>query len=273
MANHILVRFIQSLQAANYSKKTIQAYVQANMAFLCFIQKKPQQISQADITLYLAHISQRVHSNTLRATYQALKKYYAGYLKRPFFVHMQAPKRVKALPGVLSKQEVLSMITNTVNRKHHCMLSLLYGSGLRVSELVTLKMQDIHFERGCILVKAGKGRKDRMTLLPRNISNDLLAQNRIKKGIAYIFTNKKGQRMHTRTVQKVVAQAANRAAINTQVTPHTLRHSFATHLLESGVDIRYIQELLGHTKLQTTQQYTHVSNRELGKIKSPLDML
>ena len=163
------------------------------------------------------------------------------------------------------------MIQQTHNIKHKTMIQLLYGCGLRVQELCNVRVSDIDMGRNVLKVSQGKGKKDRIVSLPVQLKNILSQQVQIKLPLDFLFTSVRKGKLHTRTVQKIVSHAAKKAKILKHVTPHTLRHSFATHLLEDGVDIRYIQALLGHKKLETTQIYTHVANNQLKHIVSPLD--
>ncbi len=182
-------------------------------------------------------------------------------------VSVNIPKRRKRLPITLSKKEVNKMITSLDNIKHRIVISLLYSSGLRVSELVNLKNSDINFINNTIHVKNAKGGKDRITLLSKKIKSQL---KKYKKGEKYVFEFK-NKKYSQKSILEIVKKAALKAKINKNVTPHTLRHSFATHLLESGTDIRFIQKLLGHARLETTSIYTHVAKSEFLRIKSPLD--
>ena len=171
-----------------------------------------------------------------------------------------------------SKEDIKLMIELTDNPKHKTMIQLLYGAGMRVSELTHLKMRDIDFNRETIHIVHGKGAKDRFVPLPKTIAPILIKQKQLKVGADFLFTNgARGARLTEATIQKVVAQAAERAGIQKSVSPHTLRHSYATHLLEAGTDIRYIQALLGHSKIETTQIYTHVALTHITGIQSPLD--
>ena len=166
------------------------------------------------------------------------------------------------------------MIANTTNKKHRFIIKLLYSSGLRLSECVNLKLEDLDLKEKVGWVRSGKGKKDRIFILSENLMKDLyayIAENKIEKGNLFLGWKKKP--ISKRTIQKLVNTAALKAGIKKKVHVHTLRHSYATHLLESGTDIRYIQELLGHSDLSTTQIYTKVSQEELKKIKSPLDNL
>lgn len=262
----------QVLRIRNYSRKTVKAYVFYNAELLQFCNKDPREINTEDIKTYLDYLIGKYSSSTVSVAFNALLFYYKTIWHRNFFIHLAHPRKEKHIPVVLSKEEVLTMISSIKNPKHHCILSLLYGAGLRVSELTHLKMRDIDFDRGLLRVFQGKGKKDRMTLFPETLKIILLKQKNLKKPDDYLFTNGRGGRLTETTIQKIVNNGAKSAGISKNVTPHTLRHSFATHLLENGTDIRYIQELLGHTKLQTTQIYTHVANNNLKDIISPLDI-
>lgn len=268
---NILDTLVRELKLRNYSPKTIKSYVRYNSDFLIFTGKSPRDITAEDIKKYLYNIAEKSSESTLSVAYNALLFYYKTVFHRSFFVHLPHPKTQKRLPVVLSKQEVYSMICATENKKHRTMLQLLYGAGLRVSELTHLRMRDIDTYRNTIHVVSGKGNKDRYVMLPEVLRDTMKTQMRIKKPEDFLFTSYDGGSMTTTTVQKIVSVAAQRACAQKEVTPHTLRHSFATHLLESGADIRYIQELLGHSKIATTQIYTHVARRGALHFSSPLD--
>jgi site-specific recombinase XerD len=261
----------QELRIRNYSPKTVKSYVHINEEFLRFCEKDPREVSTTDIKNYLDYLSQNKSASSVAVAYNALQFYYKEIWKRSFFLNIKQPKRGKYLPVVLSKEEVNKMIEMTTNSKHNCIISLLYGTGVRVSELTHIRMKDIDLDRMLLHVFQGKGGKDRMVVLPQKLKNVLVNQAKLKTGGDWLFTNGRGGRLTEETIQKIVGQAAEKAGIRKNVSPHTLRHSFATHLLENGTDIRYIQELLGHAKLQTTQIYTHVANSNLKSIKSPLD--
>jgi site-specific recombinase XerD len=187
---------------------------------------------------------------------------------------LPAPRRERSMPTVLAISEVKRLFAALANPKHRLMAFLLYSSGIRVGEMVRLRVADLDPERRLILVRRGKGGKDRYTLYSES------AVEAVERYVAFagpgdwLFTGaREGRPISARSVQKVIAAAGRRAGIRRRVTPHTLRHSFATHLLEQGVDLRYIQELLGHASPATTQIYTHVTRRDLVRIRSPLDML
>lgn len=260
----------RELRIRNYSHNTIDSYVYYNRELLRYRQKDPREINTEDIKEYLDYLAGTRSASTVSVAYGALMFYYKEIWRRSFFVALKRPKKEKHLPVVLSKEEVTRMIECTENPKHLCIIQLLYGTGMRVGEIVRLKMRDIDFDRGMIHIKQSKGAKDRFTFLPDKLADTLKKQELLKAPDDFLFTNGRGTRLTERTISAVVGAGARKAGVAKQVTPHTLRHSFATHLLESGVDIRYIQELLGHANIQTTQIYTHVTNPQLKNIKSPL---
>jgi site-specific recombinase XerD len=187
------------------------------------------------------------------------------------FYHIERPRKKERLPEVLSKEEVLRMIEVTKNIKHRSIISLMYSAGLRRGELLALKITDIDSERMLIRVREGKGGKDRYTLLGEAVLSLLRAYYRQYQPEEYLFQGEQGGAYSPGSLLKVVKAAARRAGIQKRVTPHMLRHSFATHLLEQGTDLRYIQSLLGHRSSKTTEIYTYVANNAFRKIKNLLD--
>lgn len=270
--DNTFANLIRELRIRNYSQSTIDSYSHYNEELLRFCEKDPREVTTEDIKNYLDFLGKKVSPSTVAVAYNALHFYYGEIWKRNFFVNIHQPKKNKYLPVVLSKEEINRMIALTVNPKHNCIISLLYGTGVRVGELVRIKMCDIDLDRKMLRVFQGKGKKDRFVILPEKLLSILQKQTELKRKDDFLFTNGRGGRMNEATIQKIVSQATWRAEVRKNVSPHTLRHSFATHLLENGTDIRYIQELLGHAKLQTTQIYTHVANSNLQSIKSPLDL-
>ena len=195
-------------------------------------------------------------------------------LKKKFLYEIKRPRKDKKLPVVLSKEEVAKILSSVDNLKHKAILMLVYSAGLRVGEVVRLKPEDIDSKRILIHIKGAKGRKDRYTLLSEMALEILRKYWRDYKPDKWLFEGARKERyISTRTVQHILEHACTQAGIRKDISVHTLRHSFATHLLESGVDLRYIQELLGHAHSKTTEIYTHVSTKSLGKIQSPLDSL
>jgi len=192
--------------------------------------------------------------------------------ERVFVDQIKRPKKDKKLPVVLNKDEVLRIFSSVKNVKHRAILMLTYSSGIRVGEVVRLKKDDIDSKRRLIHIKGSKGRKDRYTLLSDTALKALREYWKEYRPKIWLFPGQdKNKHISVRSVEKIFSTACHKADITKHVTVHSLRHSFATHLLESGVDLRYIQELLGHKNSKTSEIYTHVSTRDIGRIKSPLD--
>ncbi len=268
-----MVKLAQEMKLRKFSPSTVKSYIRYVQECLRFCDgKSPKNIAGEDVRNYLEWLANSGKSgSTLNTAYSALQFYFEKILRRKFFATIPRAKKEKHLPIVLSKEEVRRLIDGIENKKHKTIVELLYGCGLRVGEVVKIRMNHVDVERMQLHVVQGKGAKDRYTILPLSLKQVLIAQASMKKRGDFLFTNGRGSRLTTASIQKIVAHAATRAKISKKVTPHTLRHSFATHLLEAGTDIRYIQELLGHAKLATTQIYTHVARSNLDAITSPLD--
>ncbi len=253
-----------------YSEKTLRAYYFNAKRFLDFAEKARLNLNKESVRSYLLTLDLSV--NSVRLHYASLRFFFSQVLKKPFTIEeVPVRKKQKQLPKVLSKEQVKALIGSTENIKHRLAIELLYSSGLRLQELVNLKRKDIDFDRNIIRVINGKGKKDRITLLSGSIKADLLRHySKSNFKTEYVLEGRKG-RYSKKSVQFLLENAGKKLGI--KVNPHMLRHSFATHLLDSGVDIRHIQALLGHTDLSTTQIYTKVSNKSLSGIKNPLDNL
>jgi len=266
----------QEMRLRNFSQKTIKAYLYYNRELLRFASgKSSKEIIKQDIKDYLDFLINRQKStSTINLAINALKFYYSGILGRSFFdfkLGIKRPKKEKKLPIVLSKQEILSMIEVVDNIKHKLVIELLYGSGLRVSELVNLRINDIDFNRKIVNVRAGKGNKDRITIIPAKVLEKLSDYLLEYKPLEFIFESyEPGQKLSVRSAQKIVEETAKKAGIRKNVSAHSLRHSFATHLLEQGTNLRYIQELLGHARLETIQIYTKVAVNKFSEINDLL---
>ncbi|NJD76598.1 MAG: integrase [Candidatus Methanoperedens sp.] len=263
------------LKLRGFSKQTSKMYLFYNIKFLEFIKKSPQDIDDDDIREFLAHkMSDHSLSNASIALIKASLKFFYTDMMGKNLTLIKTPKASKKLPVVLSRSEIKDLLDNTRNLKHRLLIELLYSTGLRLSECINLKYSDLDLNDGIGWVRMGKGAKDRIFIISEMFKNDLLAykDENSSDGKGYILSVN-GRKMSPRSIQHAVKAAAKRAGIEKDVHVHTLRHSFATHLLENGVDIRKIQKLLGHSNLQTTQIYTQVSSEEIKKIKSPLDML
>lgn len=271
-----MFRLAQEMRIRNFSPNTIQVYLYYNKEFLRFASKDVREIKKQDIRDYVDCLfNLGKSSSTVNLAINAFKFYYEVIMQRKFFVPkigIQRPKAEKKLPVVLSKAEAIMMINSLDNIKHKLMIQILFGSGLRVSELVDLKINDINFFRKIITVRQGKGAKDRITIVSEQTLNNIEKYLAEYQPLAYLFESyEAGHKLNVRSAQKVVEEAAKRAGVNPDASAHSLRHSFATYLLESGTNIRYIQELLGHARLETTQIYTKVASNKIREIRSPLE--
>lgn len=204
----------------------------------------------------------------LRSAYFALKFFHENVLRQEFDENIPLAKNRGKLPIVLSKEEISKMLEATLNLRHRLVLMFLYYTGIRLNEIVNLRWEDLDFQRGTIHLKTAKGGKERVIFLHDRLKKFIEYFNIKKEG--FVFISNMGKKYDGRTVQMIVKHAAARAGIGKKVTPHTLRHSFATHLLEAGADIRHIQKLLGHSNLQATQIYTHVANKDIKKLANLL---
>jgi len=266
----------KELSIRKYSRRTVKSYIRINRDFLLFSGRRPEEIENEDIKEYLYYVVNRkkVATSTLNIIINALKFYYGEVLKKDFIFKIKRPKKDKKLPVVLSKEEVKKILDATSNIKHKVILMLMYSGGLRVGEVVRLKSRDIDSERCLIHIKGSKGRKDRYTILSQSVMVVLREYYTQYKPKKWLFEGAKpGKHISIRTVQAIFKHACTKAGIKKDISAHSLRHSFATHLLESGVDLRYIQEILGHKSSKTTEIYTHVSKARLTSIKNPLDSI
>ncbi len=266
----------RELLLRKYSHKTVKCYLYYNKDLQNFTKKHPSEIDDRDIKNYLLHLVEKkaAATSTLNQAINALKFYYGSMLKKKFVYEVKRPRKDKKLPVILSQEEVAKILSSASNIKHKAILMLVYSAGLRVGEVVKLKLEDIDSNRMIIHLKGSKGRKDRYTILSQTalgVLREYWQEYRPKK---WLFSGQDKERhITTRTVEKIFSNVCEIAKILKPVTVHSLRHSFATHLLESGVDLRYIQEILGHKSSKTTEIYTHVSTKDLGRFTSPLDRL
>lgn len=258
------------LKISKNSKYTIRNYLKANERLFDSINKSPDEITEDDLKLFIAENLSEHSSMSIILFLSAIKFAYSTILKKDITQSIKRPKREKKFPSVLTKEEVKKLLDSVNTKKSKTMLSLMYACGMRVSELVGLKKEDLNLEERIGFIRQGKGKKDRIFNIPLFLYDDISEIISSKQNGDFLFSGPKGA-LSTRNVQKIVKNATKKAGINKEVHCHTLRHSFATHLLENEVDIRKIQELLGHADLSTTQIYTHISTEELKKIKSPLD--
>ena len=260
-----------------YSDATIDNYVVQFKLFLSFIYPKhAEEISDNDIHRYLLYLveDKEVSISTQNQAINAIKFYLErvkGGERKTYYI--ERPRKDFKLPSVLSEEEIQRMFFEVKNIKHRCILFLLYSGGLRMSELLNLRWEDIDADRGVIYIRNAKGKKDRITLLAKVTYEYLMHYHEFYKTEVWIIESPDKGQYSARSVNNIIDRAARQAGITKQVSAHTLRHSFATHMLEKGTDLRYIQTLLGHESSQTTERYTHVTKRGFEKLVSPLDMM
>lgn len=272
-------QFLQKLEIelkiSKNSEHTLKSYLKANKELFEFTKKNPEQISEDDVKAYLIKKLDNNSASSVIVFLSAIKYAYSSILgKDHLTIGIKRPKKEKKIPAVLTKDEIKKLLESFDNLKSRLMASVIYACGLRVSELINLKINDLNFNEKTGQIRQAKGKKDRMLNIPAFLLENLQAQveNQKNNNQEYLFTGPKGK-LTSRNIQKIISLAAKRAGIKKNVHCHTLRHSFATHLLENGVDIRKIQILLGHSSISTTELYTHVSREQLKDIKSPIDSL
>ncbi|KAA5538734.1 tyrosine-type recombinase/integrase [Adhaeribacter rhizoryzae] len=272
--------YLEKMQLLNYSRNTMRTYHALLLRFLNTYATNglavinaftPEQVNQ-----YHMALQARGQSYTyVNQSINAIKFYYCKLLGRPDMglAEVNRPAQEKKLPQVLSKEEVAAILKAPDNLKHRCLLQLLYSGGLRIGEVINLRLTDVQSQRRLLLIRGGKGSKDRTTLLSPRLLAELRQYYRVYKPQVWLFESPEGGPYSVGSIRKVFRAALQKAGINRPATPHTLRHSFATHLLEGGTDLRYIQALLGHNSSKTTEIYTHITQHGLDKIISPLDGL
>jgi integrase/recombinase XerD len=270
--------FVKYLRSKRYSDSTISTYSEALRIFFRFFNSKPTfEITNDDLVDFNnEYIIKNKHSSSYQnQVVNAVKLYFNNILRRklaPELIHR--PKRAKVLPNVLSKEEVKLLLNSLNNIKHKAMLSLIYACGLRCGELLRLKPENVDLLRKLLIIKQSKGKKDRIVPLSNRVMALLDSYKQIHAPLTYLFEGQTAGEMYDeRSLQQVLKTAVDKAGIKKPVTLHWLRHSYATHLLESGTDLRYIQEILGHSSSRTTEIYTHVSNKSIQQIVSPFDTL
>jgi integrase/recombinase XerD len=268
--------YIELLERKRYSLNTARSYTTIFAAFAAhFREKQLMEINEVDIKSYLHLVVKRGYS----ASYQnqvvnAIKFYYEQVQNMPQrFYEIERPRKETKLPTVLSEEEVCRIIEVTDNLKHRAIIVTIYSCGLRLSELLSLKLTDIQSQRMVVLVRGGKGKKDRTTVLSKRALEVLRTYYVAYRPKEYLFEGPEGGPYSPRSVNCIIKHALAKAGIKRNASAHTLRHSFATHLLENGTDLRYIQALLGHSSSHTTEIYTHISTKNLRTIQSPLDNL
>lgn len=270
-SEEFLRKLATEIKIAKLSPYTLRNYLDFNKWLLEHSGKIPSDITEDDVKYFLADKMDGKATSSNILFLSAVRFAYTNVLDFDPTIKIKRPKNQKRLPTFLTKPEVTQLFNSCKTKKSRLMLETLYSSGLRVSEVVNLKPGDIDFEENTGFVREGKGKKDRMFILSKKLSKKLFSFSKKNNDWKYLFSEKKP--LTTRNIQKIVQAACLNAGINKEVHPHTLRHSFATHLLDSGVDLRKIQFLLGHSSIATTQVYTHISNEQVKSIKNPLDSL
>lgn len=264
--------FTQEMKIRGFSQKTQKAYFYYNQKFLWFCRKSPREISNQDVKNYIEYlIDKNLTASSVKLAFNALKFYYTQVIKKRLFYGLVPPKKEQKIPSFLTKEEVQRLLEAIKNQKHRLMAEFIYASGLRVSELVRFRIEDIFVKEKTAMVRQSKGKKDRKIILSETFLQDLRKYLGNRKD-GFLFKGRKNH-LTERSVQQIISQAARKANITKKIHPHTLRHSFTTHLIKAGVNPCHVQRLLGHSSLKTTQHYVHLSDQEFDKIKSPFDSL
>jgi len=269
--------YLEYLKLKRYSENTIKSYVSELKKFSAFYASKDlDTLTKDHIKDYLFHLVQKnkISASSQNQAINAIKLYYEKVLKHSKFKFIiERPRKLKTLPKIISEFQVFNLLKHTYNLKHKSIIALLYSSGIRVSEVIALKKEHLNFENHTILIKQAKGFKDRITVLATSTAKVLDAYLKSYTPKNYLFEGQNGGKYSARSINKFIQRNAKSAKIEQPISAHTLRHSFATHLLNNGTDIRLIKELLGHNSIKTTQIYTHVSDRDLRMIESPIDTI
>ena len=272
-----LERLINQLKLKGYSPNTIRSYSSEFLQFLYFIKEKEVNLcASEEVRNFLLYCIDelKLQENTLHSRINGIKFYFEQVLyQSKIFLEIPRPKKQLKLPKALNIIEVRKIFEQTANIKHNTILKLCYGMGLRLSEITNIKICDIDSQTMQVFIERGKGKKDRYVNLPYSILDQLREYYKQYKPKEYLFEGQYGGKYSTRSIQLIFKEALKKANIQKSLGVHSLRHSFATHLLENGTDIRFIKDLLGHNDIKTTFIYTHVTDKSLRKIVSPLDNL
>ncbi|MBU45790.1 MAG: integrase [Spirochaetaceae bacterium] len=265
----------QELKLRRYSNQTALSYEWINRRLIIFTGKRPRDIEAADVRRFLVEWAEaaELSDSTYGLALSAIRFYHGKVLGKRAIYKIGHGKRGRKLPGVLSLSEVQRILGSTANLKHKTILTLVYSAGLRVGETSNLRVHDLDFQRGVVNVRSGKGKKDRISLFPESAQQLALEYMKVYRPGRWLFEGQEAGPMHIRSLEKIFQVALKRANIQKNISIHGLRHAFATHLLEQGIDLRYIQQLLGHASARTTQVYAHVSTGKLSSIKSPLELM
>jgi len=268
-------RFLDELARRNYAPRTIEAYLAGLVRLVRFTRRSPDQTSPDDLRAFQLHlVAKQVSWSLFNQTGCALRFFYAVVLGRSDFVpHIPFARRPQKLPVILSPDEVRRLLAAAASPRYRLMLRLAYGCGLRLGEVLRLRVADLDGSRGMLWVRSGKGGKDRGVPLPDCLLRELRAYWRVSRPPDYLFANPQGRPLHGASLQRALALALAASGLTKRATVHTLRHCYATHLLEAGTDLPTLQRLLGHNSVVTTMRYLHLRSERLRQVRSPLELL
>ncbi len=264
----LLSKLRQEIEIRNFSQGTRKSYLSSVDKFLDFAKEK--ELTEQVVKDHIQIEIKKKNPATVSHEIFAIQFFFDTVLGRK--IYLPRPKRNKTLPEILTKEEVRKLINAPSNIKHRLILKLLYGCGLRVSEVVNLKKDDLNFNEGLLHIQLAKGKKDRFIKIPESLQKEIENYCTLDPDEA-LFPSNRGGKLTTATIQAIVENAAKKAGITKEVYPHLLRHCFATHLLEQGTDLHLIQKLLGHSDIKTTQIYTQISQQSIKNVRSPLDSI
>jgi len=276
MAMDVASAIRKECERRGYSERTIESYTSCVLKFISFTGKSVDTLSKQDALNFLTNLSERkVAGNTMNVYHMAIRFFLEDIMRKNMKLNIKYSKRPLRLPEFLTKEEVKSLIGKIHNWKHRLMIEVLYGGGLRVSELLNLRVKDLLIEKGYGFIRQGKGRKDRIFVLSKIVQEKIKNLIDMEKLNAddFVFLTNRHERYSVRSVQEIVKRAVNDARIRKEVHPHTLRHSFATHLIQNGASLNEVQTLLGHKSPETSMIYVHMASPNMINIKSPLDNL
>jgi integrase/recombinase XerD len=268
-------RFLDELARRNYSPRTVEAYLAGVVRFVRHYGRSPDQANADDLRAFQLHlVARKVSWSQFNQTSCALRFFYAHVLQRPGLVpHIPFGRRTYKLPVILSPGEVRRLLAAVAHPRYRLMLRLTYACGLRLGEVLRLRVADLDGARGLLWVRGGKGGKDRGVPLPEGLLQELRAYWRLQRPPEYLFPNPQGRPLHPANLQRAFGRALAASGLTKPATVHTLRHCYATHLLEAGTDLPTLQRLLGHTSVQTTMRYLHLRSERLQQVRSPLELL
>jgi integrase/recombinase XerD len=267
-------RFLEELARRNYSPRTVEAYLAGVMRLVRHTGRSPDQVSPDDLRAFQMHlVEKQVSWSTFNQTACALRFFYAHVLGRSHFVpRIPFARKPQKLPVILSPEEVRRLLAAVGQGRQRLMLRLAYGCGLRLGEVMRLRVADLDSARGLLWVRGGKGNKDRCVPLPPCLLNELRGYWRQHRPADHLFANRQGNPLHGAVLQRAMSQALAASGLTKPATVHTLRHCYATHLLEAGTDLATLQRLLGHNHIQTTMRYLHLRSEKLRQVRSPLEL-